>query len=233
MYGAAMTAHRRWIAKHARVSVLATAVLGVMSARWLHQAGSANDDSPIDVCIGDEPLEIAPADQRHQIPTEGLPHKGAAKDEAKITMLVCSDFECRFCKRGARIVNELLARNDDLAFYHLLLPLRSFEFAMLKALAAAAAHRQGAFWPMHDVLYDTRIETPEQAIALAGRLGLDAALFESDLRDPSLKREVERQSDLCKKAGVRAVPTFFINGRRVRGARPVEDFQAIIDEERG
>ena len=31
--------------------------------------------------------------------------------------------------------------------------------------------------------------------------------------------------------GVRGTPTFFINGRMVVGARPIEDFRAIIDEE--
>jgi protein-disulfide isomerase len=228
-----MARYTRWVAKYPRLSVLAAAVVGFASASWLDGVRPELDasSSVADVCVADERFD-GPEEPRVHIPTDGLPHKGAAAADAKVTMLVCADFECGFCRKAARTVNELLARNDDLAFYHLLLPLRQFEFSMLKALSATAAHRQGAFWPMHDALHDEPIETPAEAIELARRLGLDADRFASDLRDPSLRAEVDRQIGLCKGARVRAVPYFFINGRRLRGARPIEDFQEIIDEER-
>lgn len=232
-YHVAMARCTRWISKHSRISVFVAAVVGFASASWLDGVlGPQSVETNADVCVIDEAMEASPDDSRVEIPTAGLPHKGAGPADAKVTMLMCSDFECGFCRRGARTVDELLARNDDLAFYHLLLPLPQFEFARLKALAATAAHRQGAFWAMHDALHEESIETPEEAIELARRLGLDAARFAADLRDPSTSAEVDRQSSLCKNARVRAVPYFFINGRRLRGARPIEDFQEMIDEER-
>jgi predicted DsbA family dithiol-disulfide isomerase len=69
-------------------------------------------------------------------------------------------------------------------------------------------------------------------VELARHLGLDSDRFAADLRDPGLHAEVERQRALCKDVGVRAVPTFFINGRRVIGSIPTDQLQRIIDEER-
>lgn len=170
--------------------------------------------------------------ERVTLPTEGLPHKGAAPASAQVTMLVCSDFTCPYSERASHTVNELIDRNDDLAFFHLHAPLRTVGAGAQAALAAAAAQRQGAFWPMHDALFRARIDSDRAAIDLAVRLGLDADRFAADLRDPALHAEVMRQRSLCTDAGVRGVPTFFINGRRLVGAQPIEAFQRVIDEER-
>ncbi|MBC7976364.1 MAG: thioredoxin domain-containing protein [Myxococcales bacterium] len=76
------------------------------------------------------------------------------------------------------------------------------------------------------------MESERDAVALAQRLGLDAGRFAADLRKHEVRAEVERQRGLCKAAGVRAVPTFFINGRKLIGSLPTSDFQRVIDEER-
>jgi protein-disulfide isomerase len=211
-------ASRRWVIKHAHLLVLAAAVAGSSYASWLH--------------LWRAPAASVLDDDRVTIPTASLPHKGAIGDAANVTMLECSDFECPFSRRASGTVDELLARNDDLAFYHLHFPLGMFEHSTLKATASVAAQRQGRFWEMHDALYDARIESDADAIALARRLGLDTDRFAADLRAPAVRGEVDRQRGLCKNAGVRAVPTFFINGRRVVGSIPADQFQKVIDEER-
>lgn len=170
--------------------------------------------------------------ERVTIPTEGLPNKGAGFG-AKVTMIECSDFECPFSKRASGTVDELLAHNDDLAFFHVHFPLGMFEHSELEAAASVAAQHQGRFWPMHDALFAASIDSEDAAIELAGRLGLDPVRFAADLRRPATRAEVARQRGLCKDAGVRGVPTFFINGRRVVGSIPIDQFQRVIDEERG
>jgi len=203
---------------------------------WLH-VWRVGDDAlgcphaaAVDAC--GERTVMGSDEDRVTIPTEGLPHKGATIGAARVTMLECSDFDCPYSRRASGTVDELLADNPDLAFFHLHLPLPMHEHAMLKAVASVAAQRQGRFWEMHDALYDARVDSPDAAIALARRLGLDTDRFAADLRDPTVRAEVDRQRALCGNAGVRAVPTFFINGRRVIGSRPTADFQRVIDEER-
>lgn len=227
------------VLRHRRLLVLCSVVLGTALAGRLYDLGDAvcpeHGERAGEAAACSTPADEddqTPSDERARIPTTGLPHKGASPEEARVTMLECADFECPFSARAKRSVDELVARNDDLAFYFLHFPLGAFEHGMLKAKAAAAAQRQGAFWPMHDALYTAPIESERDAVELAGHLGLDARRFAADLRDPELAAEVQRQRDLCKNAGVRAVPTFFINGRRVVGARPADDFQRVIDEER-
>src|SRR5215204_6232332 len=165
--------NHRWVIKHARLLVLAAALAGSSYASWLH-LWRLPEASVLD-------------DDRVSIPTASLPHKGAIGDAAKITMLECSDFECPFSRRASGTVDELLARNDDLAFYHLHFPLGMFEHSTRKAIASVAAQRQGRFWEMHDALYDARIESDADAIALARQLGLDTDRFAADLRAPAVR----------------------------------------------
>jgi protein-disulfide isomerase len=236
----AMSTRARWVARHRPILLLLTAVVAANAAAGLHRLGDAPREcmrvrAPVVAACHDPGKPLATTrddDERVAIPLEGVPHKGAAPEDANVTMVECADYSCPYSKRAAGSVDELLARNDDLAFFHLHFPLGAFAHSVLEAITATAAQRQGRFWAMHDALYDARIESEEDAIALARRLGLDADRFAADLRDPGLRAEVDRQRAVCKRAGVRAVPTFFVNGRRVVGSIPTEQFQRIIDEER-
>jgi protein-disulfide isomerase len=216
----AMARMTRWVAKHGHFVVLAVVVASTTHAAWVH-LWRAEPREPVVVAF-----------DRVTIPTDGLPHKGADADTARVTMLECSDFECPFSKRASGTVDELIDRNDDLAFFHLHFPLGMFEHSVLEAIVSVAAQRQGRFWEMHDALFQHGIESEAEAIELARRLGLDPDRFAADLHDPTAAEEVDRQRDLCANAGVRAVPTFFINGRRVVGSIPTDQFQRVIDEER-
>ena len=236
-----MTNHRRWVASRRYLLVAATALVGTSYASWLHLWG---ERAQTDACAGAAGMsssacvdphavpELARDDERVEIPVDGLPHKGAIGPAAKVTMIECSDFGCPFSKRASGTVDDLLAHNDDLAFHHVHFPLGMFEHSELQARAAVAAQRQGKFWSMHDALFATKVESERDAVALAKRLGLDTGRFAADLRKHEVRAEVERQRGLCKAAGVRAVPTFFINGRKLIGSLPTADFQRVIDEER-
>ncbi len=221
----------RWNLGHLLV-VAAAAGFGWTYAGVLSELGS-EDVSERGACTVADAVEDATATDRVSLPTEGLPHKGAPAERTRVTMIECADFQCPYTHRASKTVDELVARNDDLAFFHVHFPLGIFEHSRLKARAAVAAQRQDHFWSMHDALFAATIESDDEAIDLADRLGLDAPRFARDLADPAVAAEVDRQRALCGDAGVRAVPTFFINGRRVVGSIPAHEFQRVIDQERG
>jgi protein-disulfide isomerase len=233
-YPDGMTGLGRWVAKHGYVGVLAAVVAGTAYASWLHLWPRAD----VVACGGERHVQVCGEaaqsdDVRVEIPTRGLPHKGARIDDAGVTMIECSDFQCPFSRRAAGTVDELIAKNHDLAFFHTHFPLDPMHpHAVLMARASVAAQQQGEFWKMHDALFATPVDSEVGAIVLADRIGLDAARFSSDLRDPAIHREVDRQRRLCRDAGVRGVPTFFVNGRRVVGSLPTDQLQRVIDEER-
>jgi protein-disulfide isomerase len=104
--------------------------------------------------------------------------------------------------------------------------------AMPAALASEAAGKQGKFWEMHDKLFqDPRGLTDENFEKYAKEIGLDVAKFKKDMEDPGLKKKIQEQQQQGMQLGARGTPAFFINGRFLSGAQPVDAFKKLVDEE--
>jgi protein-disulfide isomerase len=101
--------------------------------------------------------------------------------------------------------------------------------AIAAACAAEAAGAQGAFWPMHDALFDDqgRLEDPH-LWARAERLGLDLERFEADRRSDATAEHVKGDFRSGVRAGVVSTPTLFIAGERWAG-RPTAALWAHLD----
>lgn len=110
-------------------------------------------------------------------------------------------------------------------------PLRNHKFAWPAAIAALAANKQGKFWELHDQLYENYNRLSDQKIReIAQQVGLDMEKFDKDLKDPKLKAIVERDFQEGARAGVRGIPTIFVNGRQLKN-RSFQGFQAAIEKE--
>ncbi|MCR9160665.1 MAG: DsbA family protein [Nannocystaceae bacterium] len=193
-----------------------------------------------------------------KIPTTGAPSKAAPKgprpgrpdpkltykvdvgeaavkgpQDALITIVEWSDFQCPFCKR----VNPTMAKIQEtygdkvrIAFKHNPLPMHNR--ALAAAIAAEAAGRQGKFWEMHDKLFDNgRALTDENFEKWATELELDVEKFKTDMKDKALETKVKKQQSQGATLGARGTPAFFVNGRFLSGAQPFEAFKTLIDEE--
>jgi protein-disulfide isomerase len=112
------------------------------------------------------------------------------------------------------------------------LPLAFHDRAKPAALAAMAAHQQGKFWQMHDILFKNQQDLGAEDIdAYAKKLGLNVAKFNTALTDKKIAEAMEAEVTGSSKIGVRGTPTFFINGTFLSGAQPFEMFKERIDEE--
>lgn len=151
---------------------------------------------------------------------------------APVTIVVFSDFECPFCKRGAARIDELTAkygRNVRIAFKNYPLPFH--DDAPRAAAAGVAAQNQGRFWELHDRLFTPGAALDEEGLlAHARALGLDVERFQRDLDDPATKARVEADIAEAQRVGVQGTPTFFVNGERVVGAQPLAAFVPLIDQ---
>ena len=97
-------------------------------------------------------------------------------------------------------------------------------------LAALAAGRQGKFWEMHDLLFQSRSARSDAALAkLATRVGLDVAAFATDMADPVLAARIEEDAAACTSLGMQALPAFSINGTVLKGGQSAANFSAAID----
>jgi protein-disulfide isomerase len=135
---------------------------------------------------------------------------------APVTLVEYGDFECPNCKQAEGAVKLLLARFDQrvrFVFRHF--PLEEVHpHALLAAEVAECAAAQGKFWPMHDLLFahQNRL-TLTNLHDLASGLGLDMARYTAELDDHIYLQRVREHQISGASSGVRATPTFFLNGR--------------------
>ena len=109
------------------------------------------------------------------------------------------------------------------------------QLATIPALAACAADKQGKFMQMKDLIFEKgfnagRNLSQENMDKLAGEVGLNMQKFKAD-SEGDCKKIIREDQQQMAMVGVGGTPAFFVNGRFLSGARPVEQFKALIDEE--
>jgi protein-disulfide isomerase len=110
-------------------------------------------------------------------------------------------------------------------------PLGFHRGARPAAVAARCAAAAGAFWPYHDLLFLAQPAfSREDLVGYARRLRLDAEAFTACLDASRMQEAVERDMREAGALGVTGTPTFFINGRRLVGAHPIETFRQAVQD---
>ena len=186
---------------------------------------------------GKQPRQARPVEDTkaiYKFPVENSPVMGPAN--AKITIIEVSDYECPFCVRGDERVKELLAMYpNDVRVVMKQNPLSFHVAARPAAMAALAAGEQGKYWQMHDKLFAStkaRIKlTRERLDELAREIGLDMEKFAQALDSQKFEAQISHEQKMAVSLGARGTPAFFINGRKLSGAQPIEKFKALVEEE--
>ena len=169
---------------------------------------------------------------RVEVSTDGAPVKGPST--APVTIVEFSDFHCPFCKRVNSTLDQIAARyGDRVRIVFRDYPIDQLHPGARKAHEAArCAHEQGKFWAYHDVLFDKAPRAGADDLkTYAKQVGLDLAAFDkcvgSGKHVAAVKKDIEEGAQL----GVNGTPAFFINGRPLSGAQPLEAFAQVIDDE--
>ncbi len=157
----------------------------------------------------------------------------AGSKTAKVVIHEFSDFECPFCARGKQVVSQIKSAYGDkvrVVFRHF--PLDRHENAKPAALATICANKDGKFWELHDKMFDNQTSiTTANILKWSQELGLDTKKIETCMGAPETAKLLERDLSDASKLGVNSTPTFFVNGKRVAGALPFEQFKTMIDAE--
>jgi protein-disulfide isomerase len=142
-------------------------------------------------------------------------------EDARVTLVEYGDFECPYCGQAEPAVRDLLSQHGtDVRYVWRHLPLSDVHPNAIKAaLAAEAAAKQGAFWPMHDLLL-TRQDAllVRNLVSYAEELGLDTERFTADLKKHTGEKRIAEDVEHAAASGVVGTPTFFVNGLRHYGA---------------
>jgi protein-disulfide isomerase len=167
-------------------------------------------------------------DKVETVPVDGAPSRGPA--QASITIVEFADYQCPFCVRAEASIQAVeQAHPGDVRLVFKNLPLPMHEHAHILAKAALAANEQGRFWEMHNRLFALTGAADRPVLdRLAKDVGLDLRKFDRDLDDPSLDARVDADAADAAKMEVRGTPTFFVNGRRIKGAQPPAVFEQAI-----
>lgn len=218
--------------------LIASFLIGVLITKvsYLEGNGSGTATQPFDDETG--PVEITgPVDVK-----EGhLPVLG--NKDAKVTIIEFSDFQCPFCKT---LFDESITQikkdyvdtgKAKLAYRHY--PLTSIHpNAQKTAEASECANEQGKFWEYHDQLFtyqaDWETLTGEAFTAklseYASAVGIDDAELTSCVSSGKFADKVTEDMKAGSDVGVDGTPATFINGIRISGAVPYEEFKAEIEK---
>jgi protein-disulfide isomerase len=173
----------------------------------------------------------APAEEVFRVPIGDSPQRGRA--DALVTIVEFADFQCPFCKRVRETLGQLERDRGDrirIVFKHNPLPFHPN--AMPAAEASLAAEAQGKFWQMEEVLFENQTALGRADLErYAARIGLDLGRFRRDLDGHAHRARIEADQRLASDLGARGTPTFFVNGRLLRGAQPFESFALVVDRE--
>jgi protein-disulfide isomerase len=153
--------------------------------------------------------------------------------DAPMALLEYGDYECPFCGEVQPIVREIQRRlGDDLCFAFRHFPLTNVHpHAQHAAEAAEGAGEQGAFWPMHEMLFANQGALDDESLAeYAVALGLNAKRLIQEVISGAHAQRIHEDFKSGVRAGVNGTPSFFINGQRYDGARALEPLLAAISQ---
>lgn len=171
--------------------------------------------------------------RRYDVPMDDDPAIGP--QDAPITLIEFSDYECPYCSRWHEQVYTRLRQEypDTVRIVFRDFPLTSIHpNAVPAAEAANCANEQDAFWDFHEKLFSGEYGLGEEAyMQYAEDLELDVEEFQSCLESGRYNDEVMADYQYAADLGVRSTPTFFLNGIPLVGAQPYEMFKEVIEKE--
>jgi protein-disulfide isomerase len=181
--------------------------------------GSANGDSDdIDAKVYRVPVD-------HQ-PVEGSPG-------ALVTIVEFIDYECPFCRKAEATREQLLKKYPGqlrFAIRHSPLPFHSRALPVAR-LAIEAFKEKGnvGFWAMHRRLLATDQLDDSSLLALAQAEKLDPKRAKRAIESTIYQEVLDEDGALATDVRASGTPHFFINGVRLSGAQPLQEFERVID----
>lgn len=176
--------------------------------------------------------------QQQRSSAVGTRSKGPAT--APVTVYEMSDFQCPYCRRFAletfRAIEQEYIIPGKVRWVFVNFPLTSLhDNAVGAAATALCAANQGAFWPVHDLLYtyqETWAPLKEPGpffLSLADSAGISKPELLECVKSPATRSEIRSEAEGAERAGASSTPTFYIEGGLMAGAHPLPVFRQVLD----
>ena len=155
----------------------------------------------------------------------------------KVTIVEFSDFQCPFCNRANSTINSVIEKyKNDVKLVYKNFPLGFHKDAKPAAVFARAVkniYGDEKFFKLADILYSRQKEwngkTDEKFEAYAKEIGADWSKVKTEIAKPETEAAVSEDIREAGNQNIRSVPAFFVNGKKVGGAKPAEFFESMIE----
>ena len=157
------------------------------------------------------------------IPVDGSPTLGP--DDARVTVVVFSDFECPACKFAAPKLDAAAKSGRSVRLVYKFVALPAHAHAEIAARAAIAAGNQGRFCEMHHAIFDHQSAMEQRDLEAHARdLGLDMKRFGVELRAATTTARIDADAALWRALGLDHTPTIFVEGRELDDADRLDEW---------
>lgn len=172
---------------------------------------------------------------------EDLGH-ARGSENAPITVVEFSDFGCPYCATFHQdtypAIHEEFVSEGEIRWIYVPFVLGSFPNGELAARAGECAALEGGFWEMKDALYEaqsewrgtSRGEAPELFRRLAESVGGGGEGFATCLKEDRVGERIGVHNEAARAVGVRATPSFVVEGHLLEGALPPEQFRMVLEQ---
>jgi len=163
------------------------------------------------------------------------------QEEAAITIIDFSDYQCPFC---AKFYSEILPQlktdyiqTGKVKYVFRDFPLNVHPKAQYAHYAAECAKEQNKYWEMHDMLFEKQAEWSEaenlvETFTLyAGEIKLNTTNFNSCMTSEKYREEIAKDKEDGISYGVKGTPTIIINGKLIRGVSNYEQLKQLLEKE--
>ncbi|MEC8643443.1 MAG: DsbA family protein [Pseudomonadota bacterium] len=235
----------------ARLSVCVIAVLGITFAASLPATADIKDAdrAALDKMIGDyiranpevvrdallSLAEREAAERREQAmfilrSDDGDPFLG--NPDASFVIYEFSDYNCGYCKRVFKPLQELIASDGDIKLVVKEFPILS-ETSVLAAQAGIAAQAQGVFEDFHIAMMTGRgAISMDSILAAAKSAGADLDRLQADMNSPAVEAIIARTRAAAHQLEISGTPGLVIGRQVIPGAISLEQMRDIIASER-
>jgi len=151
---------------------------------------------------------------------------------SEVTVVDFVDFECPFCRMTHALFAPLLAAHrDQVRCVRRQVPLRSHPHAQDAARAACCGETLGKGNEIADALFSAPVDelTPQGCEKIAQSLGVPLDSYRACVADPKTDERIEADRAEFKAAGGYALPTIWIDQRKLVGAQPAEALASALD----
>jgi protein-disulfide isomerase len=168
---------------------------------------------------------------------------GLGDPDAPVLIEAYSDFSCSHCGdfalETAHILEDEYIESGQASMVFNAVGFLAEAPALQQAVEAAyCAGEQGEFWNFHDLIYANQVmlftnrgaDVSRTMESFAEILNLDLDEFGACVAEGKYQVLVEANQAEATQRGVTGTPTFFINGVKLVGNQPIENFRQAIEE---